>query len=134
MTLTPLAIFALVSWPFVALWLYSTRPVGQATLWTILGAFMLLPPQVYIKFEMIPQLDKSSIPSLAALLGCMLFFRSRIRFSYGFGLAEVLLVTILVSPLVTSLLNNDQIVIGGTVLPATGLYDAGSASIAQFIV
>ena len=64
------ATFALLSWPLVALWLYSTRPVNQATLWTILGAQLLLPVGAIIKFDMIPGFDKSSIPNLAALIGC----------------------------------------------------------------
>ena len=35
------AVFALIFWPFVAICLYRLRPVGQATLWTILGAQLL---------------------------------------------------------------------------------------------
>ena len=29
---------ALLSWPLVVLWLYHTRPIGQATIWTIFSA------------------------------------------------------------------------------------------------
>ena len=72
MNLNFVTTFALLSWPVVALWLYKTRPVGQATLWTILGAYMVLPVGANIKFAMIPQLDKSSIPNIVAFLGCMI--------------------------------------------------------------
>ena len=65
------AIFALASWPLVVLWLYHARPPNQATLWTILGALLLLPVGAEIKFEMIPVFDKSSIPGLAALIACL---------------------------------------------------------------
>ena len=55
------ATLALLAWPFVALWLYQTRPVNQATLWTILGGYLLLPVGASIKIaEGIPQLDKIS--------------------------------------------------------------------------
>ena len=64
---------ALLSWPLVAVFLYKTRPVGQATLWTILGAYLVLPVGANIKFAMIPQLDKNSIPNILAFLGCMTF-------------------------------------------------------------
>jgi hypothetical protein len=78
--------FALIFWPVVALYLYQTRPVNQATLWTILGGFLLLPVGAGIKFEMVPQFDKVSIPNLAALIGCMLVLRGTPRLWYGFGL------------------------------------------------
>jgi hypothetical protein len=77
------ATLALLAWPFVALWLYQTRPVNQATLWTILGAYLLLPVGASIKLaEGIPQLDKTSIPNLAAFVGCLLI--KRLRFWNGF--------------------------------------------------
>ena len=65
------AYIALLSWPLIALCLFQARPVAQALLWTILGAYLLLPVGASIKFEMIPVLDKVSIPNLAALLGCL---------------------------------------------------------------
>ena len=92
------ATLALLAWPFVALWLYQTRPVNQATLWTILGAFLLLPVGASIKLaEGIPQLDKTSIPNLAALAGCFLI-KAPLRFWNGFGAAEVLLLMLLDRP------------------------------------
>ena len=76
------ATLALLAWPFVALYLYNTRPVNQATLWTILGGYLLLPVGASVKLaEGIPQLDKISIPSLAALAGCFFFIRRPLRFS-----------------------------------------------------
>ena len=81
------ATIALLAWPIVAFWLYSTKPVNQATLWTILGGYLLLPVGASIKLaEGIPQLDKISIPALAALAGCFFFAKRRLRFWNGFGL------------------------------------------------
>jgi hypothetical protein len=133
MTPNWLSTFALIFWPVVALYLYETRPVNQATLWTILGGFLLLPVGAAIKLEMIPQFDKISIPNLAALIGCMLVLRGTPRLWYGFGLPEVLLLMWLLGPFITSEFNTDSLTYGSIFLPATTLYDALSAVVAQFI-
>lgn len=116
----------------IALFLYRTRPVAEATLWTIVGAFLLLPVRTTIKFEMIPALDKTSLPNLVALLGCVMAGR-RLRLFDGFGRAEILIVMVLASPFITSALNTDPILLGGILRPGVGYYDAGSATISQFI-
>ncbi len=127
------AVFALVLWPLVAIWLYASRPVIQATIWTILAAQLLLPVGTFFKFAMIPQLDKSSIPSLCALLGCMFVTRRSLQVWRGFGPTEILITIYLAGPLVTSLLNGDDIYVGYSVLPGVGLYDGSSAALSQLI-
>ena len=126
------AYIALLSWPLIALCLFQVRPVGQALLWTILGAHLLLPVGTSIKFEMIPVFDKSSIATLSALLGCLLAGR-RLRFFNGFGAPEVLIVMVLIAPFITAELNSDPIRAGAARLPGIGHYDALSAVVAQFI-
>src|SRR5262249_9728705 len=133
MTPNFVSFLALLFWPLVTLWLYHARPVNQATLWSILGAQLLLPVGASIKFEMIPAFDKVSIPNLAALLGCMLIARRQSRSGNGIGLAEALILVVLISPFVTSELNTDQISVGDRVLPGVGHYDALSAVVAQLI-
>ena len=129
------ATLALLAWPVVALWLYQTRPINQATLWTILGGYLLLPVGASIKLaEGIPQLDKISIPSLAALAGCFFFARRPLAvLRTGFGLAEVFWLALLIGPLVTSALNNDPVVSGAVILPGVGAYDGLSAIVGQFL-
>jgi hypothetical protein len=56
-----------------------------------------------------------------------------LRLWANFGLAEILFLSLLISPVITSLLNSDPIVVGGTVLPGVGLYDGLSAFLNQFI-
>ena len=128
-----LAYSALILWPLVALYLYSTRPVGVATIWTILGGYLLLPVGAAIKFELIPAFDKESIPSLAAFVGCMLVTRRIPRVSNGFGFAEVLILMLLLGPFVTSALNGDPVRVGPVVLPGIGYHEAVSVTINQFI-
>jgi len=117
----------------VAIWLYASRPVGQATIWTILAAQLLLPVGTFFKFAMIPQLDKSEIPSLCALLGCMFVTRRSLQVWRRFGPTEILIAMYLAGPLVTSLLNGDPIYVGYSVLPGVGFYDGSSAALSQFI-
>jgi len=125
-----IATLALLVWPFIALWLYQTRPVNQATLWTILGGYLLLPVGASIKLaEGIPQLDKTSIPALAALIGCVFVAQRRPRFFYGFGLTEILLLMLLIGPFVTSELNTDPVMSGPVLLPGAGIYDGLSAMV-----
>ena len=128
------AYLTLIVWPLVAIALYATRPVVQATLWTMLGAQLLLPVGTFFKIEMIPQLDKYSIPSLCVLVGCMVATGRPIRLWRKFGPVEALMLVFLISPVVTSLLNTDPIYVGQSVIPGVGLYDGLSAALSQFIV
>jgi len=134
MTQNWLATFALWSWPLVAIWFYKTLPLNRAMTWTILGGMLLLPVGAVIKLSPgIPQLDKDSIPNLAALLGCVIA-RRRPRFLSRIGFAEVLLLMSLVYPIITSALNGDTIYAGvNTILPGIGFYDGVSAVEYQFI-
>jgi hypothetical protein len=125
--------FALVLWPMVAFLLYQTRPVNQATLWTILGGWLLLPAGAFIKFDMVPSFDKYSISNLAALIGCMLVLGRPPRLWYRLGLPEMLLLMLVISPFITSELNTDPLVYGAIVLPAETHYDSLSAVVAGFI-
>jgi hypothetical protein len=128
------AFFSLIAWPFVALWLYLSRPIGLATVWTILAAFLLLPVGTVFKIEMIPQFDKTSIPNLCALVGCMIFNRRPRRRLNRIGIVEILILFFVVGPLVTSLLNGDPIFIGDKVLPGVDAYDGISALLSQAIM
>src|SRR5215475_8418366 len=115
---------ALLSWPIVALWLYNTRPLNRATVWTILGGQLLLPLGAVIKLAPgVPQLDKATIPNLAALLGCVFVARQRVRLS-RIGLAEVFLLMFFVGPIITSELNGDMVITEGVPLRGLGYYDA----------
>src|SRR5215469_7830365 len=119
------AALVLLSWPAVSLWMYRTQPLNRAAVCTILGGQFLLPMGSLAKLAPgIPQLDKTFIPNLAALLGCAFFARQRVRFFRRIGLAEVLLFMLIVGPFITSLLNGDIIVTRNILLPALTWYDA----------
>jgi hypothetical protein len=127
------ASFALIVWPFVAIALYLSRPVVQATLWIILAGQLLLPVGTSFKLAMIPVFDKNSIPSLCAFVGCMLATGRAVKLWRKFGGVEALIVIYLLSPVATSLLNGDPIYVGSSVIPGVGIYDGLSAALGQFI-
>ena len=127
------AVFVLFSWPIASIFLYRLAPVVSATLWTILAAELLLPYGTTFKFEMMPQLDKFSIPTICALVGCMIVTRRRVQLINNFGLTEVLICSFLVGPVITSLLNGDAIHFGSTTLPGVGIYDGLSALLTQLV-
>jgi hypothetical protein len=127
------AYLALLIWPVIALILFSRLPVGQALIWTILGAYLLLPVGAEFKLNGVPAFNKLTIPSLAALVCSPIFIGRLPKFSRGFGITEILVLALLIGPIITSLLNTDPIRIGGTVLPGSSLYDGLSAAVAQLL-
>ena len=129
-----LAIFALAIWPLASLYFYGTRSVTQATLWTILGAYLLLPVGAAVHFAGIPQLDKETSGNLGALLGIFLILKRPLRLWNGFGVPEVLLVTLLVSPFVTEELNLDPIIFSKYIVPAGSTYDGLSEVVRQLLL
>lgn len=127
------ATVALLGWPIVAVLLYRTRPIGEATVWTILGGYLLLPAALEIKFAMIPPIDKTTIPSAAALIACLSMSRGGLTAWKRFGAIEMMVLIYAGGPVITSLLNGDDIVGPGIVLPGVGLYDGLSAAEYQLL-
>jgi hypothetical protein len=128
------AYFALLTWPLAALLLYRTRSASEATVWTILGALLLLPAQLPIKIPMIPAIDKASVSAVSAVVGCLLLAPRFKRSGAGFGLTEILAALYIFGPVVTAVLNNDPIVVGDRILPGVGWYDGISALLSQTIL
>ena len=128
-----LASIVLIAWPLLAIYLFTTQNLSRAILWTVMGAQMALPVGAIIKFEMIPQFDKFSIPNLCILLGCMIVARRPLQIVSRLGLTEMLIVALLVSPIITSQLNSDPVMVAGAVNPGATLYDALSAAENGFI-
>lgn len=128
-----IAFFALFVWPLIVAILYSRLPIGRATIWAILGGYLLLPVGAVVKIPMIPQFDKDSIPALAAFIAAALVLRRPVKIWRGFGLPEILIAGLLVRPMITSLLNDDAIQINTLFMPGLGAYEGGSAVIIQFI-
>ena len=122
------------SFPILAAVFYSLKPVGQATILTFLCGQLLLPVGAVIKFAMVPPIDKNSVTSFAALVGCLVSARRSAAPVQKFGLAETFLIAaFLIGPLITAELNTDPIFVGGTLLPGGDLYEGLSSVENAFI-
>jgi hypothetical protein len=128
-----LAYTAILAWPIVALILFHKRPLAEAIAWTFLGALLFLPSRAEIKIPLVPAIDKDSIASASSLLGCVLFAPRVKRWSAIAGLAALLASIYVVSPVLTSLLNNDPVVAGSRVIAGVDYYDGVSALLSQTI-
>jgi hypothetical protein len=125
---------ALLVWPLVAFMLYRMLTAVQATIWTILGAQMLLPVGTVIKFPMIPQFDKFTIPSLCALVGCIAVGGKTFNSFRRVGIVTVLVCANVLAPLFSVYENSTPINVGGNViLPAADLYNSGSATLSSLL-
>lgn len=124
------AIAALLVWPVISMCIFArSKSPARGLIWSELVAQLLLPVGAGIKFQMVPPIDKVTIANFSALVGCLVFARGKpAQRSRKFGVAELLIILYVTSPIATSMTNGDDIVIGGAVLPGVGLYDAASAA------
>jgi hypothetical protein len=128
------AIVAILAWPGIAVAFFRTRPPVEATVWTILGALLLLPSGFSIKLAMIPAIDKNSVPNVCVFFACLFLVRSRRGRGRAFGPVGLLALLLIGGPVITSVLNNDTIAIGERVLPGVGYYDGISALLSQVLI
>lgn len=120
-------------WPLVAVWLYRTKPVAKATLWTVLGGHLFLPVGTEVDLPMIPPLGKVSVPALAAFLGCRFIAKKRVPILGQGGWVRWLLLLFILVPFMTAELNGAAFFVGERKLPGMTHYDALSSGINQFI-
>ena len=126
-----IAFCVIILWPLIAIWLYRVKSIQAATLWTILGGFMFLPVRTEIDFPLIPPLGKDSVPVMAAFVGIWLVKSKKLSFTSNYGWVKWLLLLFVISPVITVLLNGDQINIGGRTLFGLTNHDAISTVINQ---
>ncbi len=123
------AYLVLLSWPIISIWLYKTKSIQLATLWTILGGFMFLPVRTQIDFPLIPPLGKDSMPVISAFLGLWLVKGKMISLSSNRGGVKWLLYLFVITPIITVMLNGDAVNVGGHIMPSLGYHDAISTTI-----
>jgi hypothetical protein len=125
-----IAYLVLFGWPLVTLLLYSNRPPAEATVLTVLGAYLLLPVHLSVDPPLIPPLDKGSLPNLGALIACLVIGKARRqRRNKHIGWAHLFLTIYVLSPFATAAVNGDSIRVGGKMLAPMTIYDATSTSI-----
>lgn len=121
-------------WPLVAWGLWTRLPPGRALIWTVLAGYLLLPPLTAIDLPAVPDLDKSSIPNLAALALAWVVLGDRIGFDPGNWLGRGLIGLFVLSPFATVLTNAEPIRIEAGDIQGMTLYDSVAAVANQAIV
>ncbi len=124
------AYIVLISWPLISLIFYKRMPIVNATFWTIVGGFLILPVKVAIDFPFIPPLNKETIPAIAALIGCKYIKKSKINFFPEKGVERWFIIILLIIPFI-SMVNNQE-----TINSIRGLtfLDSISSTVKQYLV
>jgi hypothetical protein len=123
-----IAYAALIIWPVVILALFASLRPAHALIWSLLGGYLVLPVNVAFDFPGVPALDKTSIPSVAALIGALIFAGARaVRLPREWWLMTLMALYV-ISPMLTVLTNRDSLVFGSLMLPGLKPYDALSAA------
>jgi hypothetical protein len=132
------AYLMLAAWPLVALVLFRRLPLERALIWSMLGAYLLLPPPpAAFDFPLMPPLSKDSLPSLAIFAICLYHAAKAGR---GVSLipesvaARVLVAVFVLSPIATVATNTEPVFFGRIGLPALGLKDMVALVLLQVIL
>lgn len=129
-----LALAALIVWPVGAWALFRLLPFERALIWSILGAYLLLPPVANFDFPLIPPLDKSSIPNLTAFFIVTFVLGRKIPIFSGSPTIRLLLILFIASPIATTVLNGDPLEFAGDFfIPGLPITDALAEVVKQTI-
>ncbi|MBO6895823.1 MAG: hypothetical protein JJ868_00485 [Shimia sp.] len=129
-----LATLMLLLWPVVIWRLFVSLSPGRALIWSLLGAYLLLPPPpAEFDFPLMPALDKSSLPNLAILIVVFFVLPQRPKLLPDSPLARALLGVLLLSPVFTVLTNGEPLVFSENYVRGLYLQDAIAQPIKQFI-
>jgi len=103
----------------------------RATLWSILGAYLLLPASTVVDFPAFPPLDKVTISNVSAFFVCRFILGKRIKLLPNLGIGKILILIYITSPFMTAFLNPEPIIAGARFIKGMEYYDALSAIIRQ---
>lgn len=132
-----ISMLAVLSWPFVVFWLFSSRSPATAVTAAILGGYLLLPRNYSLDFPAVPSLNKDSIPALAVLLASMAMIKGLRLSAMAPGMVlpgliprsrvvRILFIMMLAGALATVFTNGDVLRYGARVQAALRPYDAAS--------
>lgn len=132
------AYIALLSFPLVAVVLFRVLPLQRALIWTLISGHLLLPSSTALKIPMLPQIDKSTVPAVTALLLCLLLGPKLspardLTAKSGRLVVFGLLLLVFLTPFMTVLQNTEPLINGRAYLPGLRLYD-GFSMISLIIV
>jgi hypothetical protein len=120
-------------WPLITYVLYARMGPLHALIWTLLAGYLLLPPLAAFNLPVVPDLDKFSIPSLAALGILLVVRRERLRVLPDNRLGQLFILMFVISPFATVLTNPEPVSIAMGDVPGLRLYDSVAAVTNQLI-
>lgn len=107
------AYLVLAVWPIVTIAIFRTQPPGRAIIGSFLIAYLFLPPHpTGFDLPLMPALTKDSLPSVVAFVICFLMYGRKIKLLPDHGLARLLLLVFVFSPLATSMTNSEPVFFG----------------------
>jgi hypothetical protein len=127
-----LAYLALSAWPLIALVLFRKLELGRAIIWSLLLAYLFLPPPPAVfDFPLMPPLSKQTLPPVAAFVIVYVMRGGDLRLFPRSIMARVLMIVFVLSPLATVLTNQEPVFFGNVGLPALRLIEAFSLMVQQ---
>lgn len=140
----PIAYLMLALWPAVCVMFFTRFSVERALIWSIVGAYMVLPPLTEFDLPLIPSMNKFSIASVSALIILVGILGLRPSFMPRHKITRIAIAAMLLGTVATVLTNGDPVVIAertdlapivfpSAVLPGLRLIDMLSVLAEQLI-
>lgn len=123
----------LLLWPVISLQFFRKLNLVQAVFWTIVGGHMFLPVRTVFDLPLIPPLNKESIASICALIGCVYVKKIKNALLPEYGIERALVLILLLLPIFTVITNSEPVYNGETWIQGLTFRDAISYAIAQYI-
>lgn len=114
----------LAIWPVVTVMLFALLSAHRALIWTVVGAYLVLPVRTSFEVPMVPPLDKTTLSNLSILLCCTLLVREKWLAALKDPVAMALASLFILSPFVTAFFNREPLVYHDRFIPPMGMYDA----------
>ena len=114
----------LAFWPVVTMILFILLPAHRALIWSVLGAYLILPVGTSFEIPVVPSLDKTVISNLSVLLCCLLFVREKWLGALKDPAVLALAATFVLSPFFTAFSNPEPLIYGDRFIPPMSMYDA----------
>lgn len=114
----------LAFWPVVTMILFILLPAHRALIWSVLGAYLILPVGTSFEIPVVPSLDKTVISNLSILLCCFLFVREKWLGALKDPAVVALAATFVLSPFFTAFFNPEPLIYADRFIPGMTMYDA----------
>ena len=126
-----IALLMVFLWPLAAVYIYRLKPIQYATIWVVLGGFMLLPVRTQIDLPFVPALGKDTIPALSAFFAMWYIKKTKLVVFGKDGTVKILLLMLMIGPFFTALFNSSPLNFNGYYVHGLSPYDGMSLMMNQ---